>query len=252
MSKRGPRFSEKEKLAIVKEGEKNGAKAICAKYGFSDQAYRLWRKAFRIEPRKQFSLEDKHQILEEGFQNGIGQVCAAHRIADTTYYRWKTKLGFTKSPSRPGRPRRFSTEKLLAIVKEAEKTGVKAVCKKYGFSRQRYAVWRYQVTGIRSKKHFSQEEKLRILDEGYQNGILRTCTAYGIYLSDYYRWKQKFQFQKSPRRSFSEQERLQIIKDAIRDGITKTSDKHQLWGVTIQPISVLTGWSTSYSEPLRP
>ena len=33
MSKRGPRFSEKEKLAILKEGKKNGVKAVCAKYG---------------------------------------------------------------------------------------------------------------------------------------------------------------------------------------------------------------------------
>jgi hypothetical protein len=31
MSKRGPRFSEREKLAILKEGEKSGVKAICAK-----------------------------------------------------------------------------------------------------------------------------------------------------------------------------------------------------------------------------
>jgi len=36
-SKRDPRFTEEEKLAIVKEGEKTGVKAVCAKYGFSDQ-----------------------------------------------------------------------------------------------------------------------------------------------------------------------------------------------------------------------
>jgi hypothetical protein len=36
MSKRGPRFTEKEKLAIIKEGKKNGVKAVCAKYGISD------------------------------------------------------------------------------------------------------------------------------------------------------------------------------------------------------------------------
>jgi transposase-like protein len=34
MSKRDPRFTEEEKLAIVKEGEKTGVKAVCAKYGF--------------------------------------------------------------------------------------------------------------------------------------------------------------------------------------------------------------------------
>jgi transposase-like protein len=44
MSKGGaPRFTEKEKLAIVKEGEKNGINAVCAKYDISDQAYREWR-----------------------------------------------------------------------------------------------------------------------------------------------------------------------------------------------------------------
>jgi transposase-like protein len=43
MSKRGPRFSEKEKLAILKEGQRNGAKTVCAKYGISDQSYRLWQ-----------------------------------------------------------------------------------------------------------------------------------------------------------------------------------------------------------------
>jgi transposase-like protein len=43
MSKRGPHFSEKEKLAILNEGEKNGVAAVCAKYGISDQSYRNWR-----------------------------------------------------------------------------------------------------------------------------------------------------------------------------------------------------------------
>jgi transposase-like protein len=43
MSKRGPRFTEKEKLAIVKEEKKNGVKAVCAKHDISDQTYRLWR-----------------------------------------------------------------------------------------------------------------------------------------------------------------------------------------------------------------
>jgi hypothetical protein len=43
MSKRAPRFSEKEKLAILKEGEKNGVKADCAKYRVSDRTYRIRR-----------------------------------------------------------------------------------------------------------------------------------------------------------------------------------------------------------------
>jgi transposase-like protein len=82
MSKRGPRFSEKEKLAIVKEGKKNGVNAVCAKYGMSDQTYRVWRyKAAGIQPRKQFCEEEKRQILEEGNQNGIEPVCAAYRIS---------------------------------------------------------------------------------------------------------------------------------------------------------------------------
>lgn len=44
-------FTKEEKLAIVKEGEKTDGKAVCAKYGFSDQAYRVWRyKAGGIQP----------------------------------------------------------------------------------------------------------------------------------------------------------------------------------------------------------
>ena len=53
MSKRGPRFTEKEKLAILKEGEKNGVKAVCAKYGVSEQTYQVWRyKTKGIEHKK--------------------------------------------------------------------------------------------------------------------------------------------------------------------------------------------------------
>jgi hypothetical protein len=37
MSKRGPGFSEKERLAILEEGEKNGINAVCVKYRVSDQ-----------------------------------------------------------------------------------------------------------------------------------------------------------------------------------------------------------------------
>jgi hypothetical protein len=32
MPKRGPRFTQEERLAIVKEGEKDGINAVCAKY----------------------------------------------------------------------------------------------------------------------------------------------------------------------------------------------------------------------------
>jgi transposase-like protein len=41
MSRRGPRFSEKEKLAIVKQGEKTGVKAVCAKYDNCSQTYHI-------------------------------------------------------------------------------------------------------------------------------------------------------------------------------------------------------------------
>jgi transposase-like protein len=76
MSEGGPgspsRFSEEDKLAIVEEGEKHGAKVVCAKYGFSDSTYRLWRyKAKGIQPRKWRSPEEKLRILEESYQNGI-------------------------------------------------------------------------------------------------------------------------------------------------------------------------------------
>src|SRR5689334_4849139 len=101
MSKRGSRFSEKEKLAIVKEGEKTGVEAVCAKYDITDQSYRFWRyKALGIRPKKQLSRTEKLRILEEGYRNGINQVCAAHRIHSKTYYRWKEALGYSKSRRR--------------------------------------------------------------------------------------------------------------------------------------------------------
>ena len=54
------RFSEKEKLSIVEEGEKNGVKAVCAKYGTSTQSYRLWRyKINGTRPNKQRSRTEK-------------------------------------------------------------------------------------------------------------------------------------------------------------------------------------------------
>jgi transposase-like protein len=74
MSKRGPRFSEKEKLAIVKEGEKNGVKAVCAKYGVSGQTYRVWRYNTRgIEPKKQFSIKKRRSRFRMTF---ICELCA--------------------------------------------------------------------------------------------------------------------------------------------------------------------------------
>jgi hypothetical protein len=41
MSRRGLRFTEKEKLAILKKGEETGVKAVCARYGICTGSYRL-------------------------------------------------------------------------------------------------------------------------------------------------------------------------------------------------------------------
>jgi Transposase len=101
MSKRGPRFSEREKLATLKEGEKNSVKAVCAKYGISDQSYRLWRyKVKGIQPRKPFSIKKKREILEEGYQKGIKGVCAAYRIDPRTYYLFSGSHGVRKNERR--------------------------------------------------------------------------------------------------------------------------------------------------------
>jgi transposase-like protein len=95
MSRRGPRFNEEQKLAILKEGEKNGVKAVCAKYDTSTQSYRLWRyKAQGTKRRKCFAFEKKIRILEERYLKGIQQVCNAYRINPTTYYYWKRRLGY--------------------------------------------------------------------------------------------------------------------------------------------------------------
>ena len=101
------RFTEEEKLAIIKEGQKIGAKAVCAKYDISGRSYRVWRyKAQGIKPRTtRFSLKEKLKILEEGVRDGIYRTCAAYHINPTTYYNWRNKLGLTKLPRR-GRPKR--------------------------------------------------------------------------------------------------------------------------------------------------
>ena len=144
MSKRGPRFSEKEKLAILKEGEKNSVNSVCAKYGISDQTYQIWRyKAAGIQPRKQFSTEEKLQILEEAYQNGIEQVCAAYRISPRTYYRWK-KLDFTKSLRRS-----FTEKEQLLIVKDATRDGISKASRKHKVKAAKVHGWAQQL-GLRS------------------------------------------------------------------------------------------------------
>ena len=140
MSKRGPRFTEKEKLAILKEGEKNGVKAVCAKYGVSDQTYRVWRyKTKGIEHKKQFSIKKKREILEQGFQNGIEQVCAAYRISPRTYYRWK-KLDFTKSLRRS-----FTEKEQLLIVKDAIRDGISKASRKHKVNGAKVRGWAQQL-----------------------------------------------------------------------------------------------------------
>jgi len=214
MSKRGPRFSEKEKLAIFKEGKKNGVKAACAKYDISDQAYRVWRyKAAGIQPRKQFSIEKKSQILEEGFQEVIEQVCAAYRINLRTYYRWKRKLGFTQSLRRS-----FTKNEQLLIVKDAIRDGISKASRKHKVNGAKVHGWAQQL-GLQIPKaagRFTVQEKLRILEEGYQNGISRVCNAYQIDPTTYYYWKRVLGYSKHL--SFTEGERRVIVSEAIRDG----------------------------------
>ena len=97
---------------------------MCAKYGISDQTYRVWRyRANGIKPKRQCSREEKLEILEEGYQNGICRVCAAHGIDPGTYYYWKRKFRYTKSPRRLGTPKRFDKEERLAVVKEGTSNG---------------------------------------------------------------------------------------------------------------------------------
>src|SRR5215469_10022888 len=222
MPKRGPRFTQEEKLAILKEGEKNGVKAVCAKYGVSDQTRRY--KAHGIRSRKHFSLKNKLKILEEGARNGIYRTCAANQISRQTYYNWKLKFGFTKL-ARRGRLARFNEEEKLAILREGEKIGVKAVCAKYAISDQNWRRWRYKIKGTESKKQFSIKKKREILEQGFQNGIERVCAAYRIHSTTYNRWKRKLGFTKSPPRQrrprrFTKEQVLVMAREA-----EKTSTK---------------------------
>ena len=193
MSESGPgrpsRFSEEEKLAIVKEGEKNGVKAVCAKYGINDATYRRWRyKALGIQPRRRFSLEQRLQVLKEGQKAGVKAVCAKYGISDQTYRVWRHN-------SQGIKPRKhFSLKKKLKILEEGARDGVYRTCAAYHINPTTYYNWRHKFGFTKlprrgRRERFSEKEKLAILEEGYENGILRTCTAYGISLSTYYHWK---------------------------------------------------------------
>src|SRR5262245_10149028 len=91
----------KRKLAILKEREKNGVKAVSAKYGISDQTHRVWRYKIKgIEPKKQFPIKKKREILEQGFRTASSKFApltgSAPELIIGGRYRWK-KLGFAKS-----------------------------------------------------------------------------------------------------------------------------------------------------------
>src|ERR1700741_123077 len=140
MPKRGPRFSEKEKLAILKEGEKNGVKAVCAKYGISDQTYRAWRyQAAGIQPRKHLSSAKRLQVLREGEKNGVRAVCAKYGITDQTYRVWRYKAAGIQ-PRRWAR-KQFSTEEKLQILEEGYQNGIEQVCAAYRISSRTYYRW---------------------------------------------------------------------------------------------------------------
>jgi transposase-like protein len=80
------RFTEEEKLTIIAEGEKNGVRAVCGKYGISDQTYRDWRyEALGIKPRKHLSSAKRLRVLREGEKNGVRAACAKYGISDQTY-----------------------------------------------------------------------------------------------------------------------------------------------------------------------
>jgi hypothetical protein len=65
MAKRGPQYSQKKRLAIVKEGEKVGVEAVYAKYDICSQTYCNWRySVYGIQPKKYRSSEEKLRILE--------------------------------------------------------------------------------------------------------------------------------------------------------------------------------------------
>jgi transposase-like protein len=115
MAKRGPEYSQKERLAIVKEGEKVGVEAVCVKYDICSQTYRNWLySVYGIEPQKYRSSEEKLRILEESYQHEILRTCTTYGIYLPTYYYWKKKLNFQKSPRRT-----FSKQERLLIVNEA-------------------------------------------------------------------------------------------------------------------------------------
>jgi putative transposase len=62
------RFSEEQKIGILKEGEANGVKATCAKYNISEATYYSWKKKYRgmnvREARRLRALEQENARLK--------------------------------------------------------------------------------------------------------------------------------------------------------------------------------------------
>ena len=107
------RFSQEQKLAILKEASQNGISRVCAAYGIHPQTYYYWKLhklGFTKQPRRgrpdRFSEEEKLAILEEGYENGIVRTCAAYGIPLSTYRYWKRRLGYCRSPRRSFRTRK--------------------------------------------------------------------------------------------------------------------------------------------------
>jgi transposase-like protein len=201
------RFTDEEKLAIIKEGEKTGVKAVCAKYDICDETYRRWRyNALKIKPRKYLSSAKRLRVLREGEKKGVRAVCAKYGISDQTYRIWRYKAQGIK-------PRKhFSLKKKLRILEEGVRDGVCRTCAAYGINPTSYYNWRHKLgfTKLPSRpggpERCGDEEKLAILEEGFENGILRTCTAHGISTPTYYKWKRKLGYCKSPRGPFTAEE----------------------------------------------
>jgi transposase-like protein len=196
------RFSEEEKLTIIAEGEKDGARAVCAKYGINDETYRRWRyKVPGIQPKRPFSLEKRLRVLREGQQIGVKAVCAKYGISDQTFRICRYKAQGIK-------PRKhFSLKKKLKILEEGIRDGIPRTCAAYHISPFTYYSWARKLGFTKLPKRgrpgrFSEEEKLAILKEGYENGIPRTCSVYGISYPTYYYWRRRLGYCRSPRRSF--------------------------------------------------
>jgi transposase-like protein len=196
------RFTEEEKLTILKEGGKVGASAVCANYGIGDQTYRRWRyKALGIKPKNYLSSAKRLRVLREGEKNGVRAVCAKYGISDQTYRICRYKAQGIK-------PRKyFSLKKKLKILEKVARGGNARTCATYHISPFTYYRWRHKLGFTKQPRRgrpdrFSEEEKLAILEEGHENGIVRTCAAYGIPLSMHRYWKRRLGYSRSPRRSF--------------------------------------------------